>query len=209
MKTKTIELYQFDELSDDAKEKARQWWRNCQDQTDLDHIIDDFETIAEKIGIEFKTHTVNLYGGGKRHEPNIYYSGFCSQGDGACFEGSYRYAKNALAAIKEHAPQDDKLIRIVKGLKDIQKKHFYQIRADITHTGRYYHKHSVSIDVYRQDEKDVSKVIQDSVTEYMKDLMQWLYRQLEKEYEYQNSAEYIDENIRINEYEFNESGCVI
>lgn len=27
MKTKTVTLYEFDELSDDAKEKAREWWR--------------------------------------------------------------------------------------------------------------------------------------------------------------------------------------
>jgi hypothetical protein len=37
-------------------------------------------------------------------------------------------------------------------------------------------------------------------------LMDWLYRTLEKEYEYHNSDEQIEESIRINEYEFDEDG---
>lgn len=206
MKTKTINLYQFDELSESAKEKARDWWRSCQDENDLQHVIDDFETIAEKIGINFSTHKVNLYGGGVRHESNIWYSGFCSQGDGACFEGSYRYKAGFVKAVKDYAPQDKELHRICDTLQDLQKRHFYQLRATINHSGRYYHSNSVSIDVYRQDEKDLPKSVQDDITELMRDLMDWLYRQLEKEYDYQNSNEYIDETIRINEYDFDSEG---
>lgn len=30
MRTEQITVYQFDELSDDAKERAREWWRRCE-----------------------------------------------------------------------------------------------------------------------------------------------------------------------------------
>ncbi len=36
--------------------------------------------------------------------------------------------------------------------------------------------------------------------------MNWIYRQLEKEYEYQNSDECVDENILCNSYTFTEDG---
>lgn len=36
--------------------------------------------------------------------------------------------------------------------------------------------------------------------------MDWIYRQLEKEYEYQNSDECIDENLMGNSYTFREDG---
>lgn len=28
MRTETIEIFTYDELNDDAKERARDWWRN-------------------------------------------------------------------------------------------------------------------------------------------------------------------------------------
>jgi hypothetical protein len=36
--------------------------------------------------------------------------------------------------------------------------------------------------------------------------MRWIYRQLEREYDYQNADAQVDENIRANEYEFYEDG---
>lgn len=41
-----------------------------------------------------------------RYDPKIWFSGFSSQGDGACFEGTYTGTGNALASIKGHAPED-------------------------------------------------------------------------------------------------------
>ena len=39
-------LYQFAELSDEAKEKAREWYRSTADSNDLDSVIEDFARIA-------------------------------------------------------------------------------------------------------------------------------------------------------------------
>jgi hypothetical protein len=79
-------VYEFHELSDDAKELARAWFRDGAGDWDWhDFIYDDFEEICRIFGIELKTCTVRLMGGGARQKPCIWFSGFYSQGDGACY----------------------------------------------------------------------------------------------------------------------------
>jgi hypothetical protein len=43
----------------------------------------------------------------------------------------------------------------------------------------------------------------------MRDFADWIYRQLESEYDYANSDESVDENILCNEYEFDENGKLV
>ena len=47
---------------------------------------------------------------------------------------------------------------------------------------------------------------EDAVTESLRDLAHWLYRQLEREWEYMMSDAYADEGIAANAYTFTESG---
>ena len=47
---------------------------------------------------------------------------------------------------------------------------------------------------------------EDTVIELLRDLARWLYRQLEREYEYQTSNEVTDEAILANEYTFTDDG---
>lgn len=54
------------------------WW---------DSLIEDFAEQLTEVGITADTHEVKLMSGKTRQDPNIYFSGFWSQGDGACFEG--------------------------------------------------------------------------------------------------------------------------
>ena len=92
---------------------------------------------------------MRLVGGGTRAKPCIFFSGFWSQGDGACFEGHYSYAAGAAAAIRAHAPLDVDLHAIADALGAMQRRNFYQLRADIRHHGRYNHEHSMTIAVKR------------------------------------------------------------
>ncbi len=87
-------VYQFPELSDAAKEKARSWYRELGPHDDWwDAVYEDFERVCEILGIRLKTTPVRLMGGGTRAKPCIWFSGFWSQGDGACFEGYWSHAK--------------------------------------------------------------------------------------------------------------------
>ncbi len=76
---RTVEttVYRLDELSDDAKDRARLWYREIA----LDHdwhefVYDDFERICAILGVGLKTTTVRLFGGGTRQKPRIYLRGF-------------------------------------------------------------------------------------------------------------------------------------
>ena len=207
MRTIKKTLFKFDELSDSAKEKARDWWR-ASELSDMDLIDrDDFEAITKILGIKFDEKRVPLMNGSTRGESKIYYSGFCSQGDGACFEGRYSYAKGCAKEIRKYAPQDTRLHSIADQLQELQRKHFYRIEARATHSGHYYHSGCMSVDVYLKGE-DAPRDVEEDTRDILRSFADWIYRQLEKEYEYRMSDENVDENIRINEYEFDEEGRI-
>ena len=55
--------------------------------------------------------------------------------------------------------------------------------------------------------QDMTAEAENSVIEALRDLARWLYRQLEREYEYLSSDEAVDETIAANQYTFTETGC--
>lgn len=202
-------VYRLDELSEAAKEKARAWYREGGFDYDwYDAVYEDFQSIAEILGIHFRTRTVRLMGGGTRQDPCIWFRGFWSQGDGACYEGVWRYDRGAAARLRAYAPQDAVLHRIADRLQAIQRRNFFQLRAEITHHGHYSHEYSMRISVERDSPvgQDMTPDAEDIVTEALRDLARWLYRQLEREYDYLTSDEAVDESLRANDYTFTEAG---
>jgi hypothetical protein len=160
---RTIEtkVYTFDELSDSAKEKAREWYREGNlDYEWWDCTYDDAVKCAECLGIEIATRDRNWRNittgkSGVSKETCIYFSGFCSQGDGACFEGSYSYRKGWRKALKAYAPIDKELLEIGEALQEAQKQVRWGATATIKHSGRYYHERSIDVDVdIPETEKD-------------------------------------------------------
>lgn len=209
MRIEEIQVYTFNELSESAKEKARDWYRSASagDDFEAECVFDDAVTIAGILGIDIATQTVRLMNGSTRQKPRIYYSGFWSQGDGACFEGSYAYAAGASKAIRSYAPNDKDLHAIADGLQAAQRKHFYQLTASVAHSGRYYHEHSTTISV--EDNRDSWRDIGDAesdVADLLRDFMRWIYKQLESEWEFRNSDEQVTEMIECNAYEFTADG---
>lgn len=183
------------------------------DSSDFDCVIEDFRSIAEMIGVDFKTHEVRLHGGGTRQEPNIWWSGFCSQGDGACFEGTYHYAPEASAKVREYC-SDEEVLRIADELTRIQTarillgKSTWEARIIKDRGYHYNHEHTVSIDVDTTDDydEDESNSDVDTIATLMRDLMRWLYKRLDEQNDYVSSDEYIDDQIEANEYMFDEDG---
>ena len=217
MRTITKTAYQFDELPDRAKEKARDWYRGCIDTDDYGAVIEDAVRMAELLGIEIDSRSWENTAGYRGSSPCIYWSGFSSQGDGACFEGSYSYKKGAVKAIKaetsagsdEASKGDLKLLRIAQGLQDLQRPAFYTLTARMGrgHNSNYYsHSGTMAVDVERSDERDVTEDQEETLTELMRDFADWIYSQLDQENDYLYSEENVDESIRANEYEFYENG---
>jgi len=203
-------VYMFDELEDNAKEHARSWFRDACDGDSymFEPVIEDAAKIADILGINLRTYPVKLMNDSTQYDPCIYYSGFYSQGDGACFEGSYSYAKGSSRAIRDYAPQDTTLHMTADNLRDVQQRNFYRLKANVKHRGHYNHEYCTEIDVFDRENnyRDLNDDDVDTIQESLRDFMRWIYRSLEKEYEYQMSDETVDENIRCNEYEFDENG---
>jgi hypothetical protein len=203
-------VYRLDELSDEAKGKARAWYR----QVGLDYdwfefVYEDFERICAILGVDLGTVSVRLYGGGARQKPCIWFSGFWSQGDGACFEGRYSHATGAPRAIRVHAPKDNELHRIADALQAVQRRNFYQLHATVTHRDRYYHEYCMAISVARDSPtlQDMTADAEAVIVEALRDLARWLYRQLEREYDFLTSDESIDEALAANNDTFTDDGC--
>lgn len=201
---KTITLYTYDELSDKAKDRARQWWMECRGPEDFDSVVEDFKQICGIIGIEPKTHEVRLYGGGTRQDPNIWWSvGYC-QSDFAAFEGRYTYEAGCVAKIKAYAPQDECLHAIVKQLADIQKAHFYQLAADVTYSD--YYGVQLEVSKLKDDWAGVGTEAYQELKETFKRLNRWLYGLFREEDEYLSSDEYVTDAMEANGYTFREDG---
>ncbi len=199
MRTAETEVYEFNELSEQAKEHARERYRaNAFDYDWWEYVYDDTKSAAELLGISIN---------------NIQFSGFWSQGDGASFTGDYRYAKGAFKRIKAWAPEDKELHRIAEGIQCLQKQYFYSLRASITRdAGSNYYSHSgtMHVDVWdsrRSMYADLGDA-EDDLADLMRSFADWIYTRLEREFEFLTSDEQIDEAICANEYEFTEDGSI-
>jgi hypothetical protein len=184
-------------------------------------VIDDAATVAEFLGLDINQTAYKTMGGETKYEPAVYFSGFWSQGDGACVEGTWRASDVKVDKLKEYAPQDKELHRIVDGLAEIAKEYpdgYFKVR----HSGRYSHSGCTAFDIElpceafdeaeygspehkRLDEKMSND--EETLKELARDFMDWIYKQLGKEWDFQNSGEQVEESIRANEYEFLEDGA--
>ena len=185
---RTIErtLFKFEELNEEQKERAlndhRHW--NVENFEWWDCTFEDAKTIAGLMGIEIK---------------DIFFSGFWSQGDGACFTGSFSYNKGMVKKVKEYAPKDERLHRIAEDIFDLHRRAFYSTYGRISHTGRYCHERSMSVEHYQERGEDIHWKLWEDV---FADFALWIYRRLEEEYEYLTSDEAVEESLIANEYEF-------
>ncbi len=197
MRELTTNVYTFDELSDEAKEKARGWYRKASegDNYFYENVVEDAKQAFENVGIRID---------------RVFYSGFCSQGDGACFEGAWYARDFKPGKLEEYAPKDEELHRIAKEFQEIVEQ-YPNAAFLVKHSGHYYHRFCTSFDFdidTEDSEKEYPESIkmEEQVTELARDCMEWIYEQLEKGYEFSNSDEQVDETIRSNEYEFTQSG---
>ena len=200
-------VYKFSELDDSGKEKAREWYRSSIEFSDLDHVMDDVTQAGAMLGIEFQTRDVHLMNGSYKKEACIYWSGFWSQGDWLSFEGWYSYKKGALQAIAAEWPQEKDLHDIAKALQDLQKPYFYSLSGTISRIGNYYHAYTMQAEA-ESERRNVARADENALLDLMRDFAFWAYRYLESEYNYQNSDISVEENIILNDYEFNSNGSI-
>lgn len=183
------------------------WW---------EAVYEDFERVCEILGIHIET-TGGTMLDTRPTKPCIFFSGFSSQGDGASWEGSYTPVNlkkehtydRAPAAIRAYASLDEELHRIADALCLLARVYF-PTYARVATNSRYSHAGSMTLDhveVYAEGQyqdsefigDEVVRHIEDELTTLMRDTANWLYRSLEKEYEYLTSDETIIESLEANE----------
>ena len=169
-----------------------------------DGVYEQFVESCTEKGICVDTHDVRTVGGKTVAEPSIYFSGFWSQGDGACFEGRVDDWPKFFAAAGY--PE----------LVDLYEKLTEPLSLSWTHSGHYYHSHSVSFDnellatnPHDEDEDPFQHSVWEQVfqaglvfdkreedfIEFIRDLMDQLYKDLEEEHDYLTDDERVVEYI--------------
>jgi len=205
----TTIVYRLDELSDEAREAARAWYRQADLEPDWhEAVYEDFERVCDLLGVDLGTYPVRRMGGGSRAKPCIWFTGFCNQGDGVCFEGGYAYRKGAARRIRGYAPKDKNLHEIADALQAAQRRNLYQLRAQVRHRGRYTHEYAMDIVVERDSPtaQDMTPGAEDAIIEALRDLARWRYRRLENEYDDLTSDEQVDQGIEASGFTFTEAG---
>jgi hypothetical protein len=191
MKTKTINIYSFSELSEEAKEKAIEYFRNSknEDYDLLNMFSDDVIECLKEDGW---------------NDVKLQYSLSCCQGDGLCFSGKLdlKYFLN-----NEYSQ------KLTKYKVNALCEYIYSVHSK-GNTGHYSYAHENQIDYSENyqdgiERKHIDKLWQDvlgEIKEYYLTLCKKFEKQGYNEIDYQLSDECIKEEIEANEYEFLENG---
>ena len=183
MREMTVTVYSFAELSDDAKKRALNAFRD--------------------INVEFDWWTYGAYdtirAAGKLLGLDI--DGIYFDTDSYCiFDASYEYARGAAKAVKAEFPQDTKLHGIAKDLQALQKRHFYSLSCAVREA-RSMNQYSCFRFGEDYECEDLGDIIDD--------FAHWARVLLRDEYKDLTSDEAVKEIIIINEYEFTEDGKLV
>lgn len=188
MREKIIKLYRFNELSDTAKEKAREWYRSGFEYFWGDDAVNSLKGFCEHFGIHLRDYAVDAFG------PDNYVKADMPE-----------YAED-IAGLRlwKYLQNQDLLTYWNK----YHKKKEPLLNGDCPFTG--YCMDESLLDPIREFMKsppagsDPDKV--KTWEELIEDCFDSWLRAVKVDIEYSYSDEAVDENITINEYEFLEDG---
>jgi hypothetical protein len=214
----TTTVYTYDELSEDAQAKARDWFREGATADDFwsEHVTDDFKGVLKAAGFALDSW---------HGRDALYWSGFGSQGDGACFSATWRADDVDVAALLKDRPvsytdADGKVqtcpsnAALVPLLERAELLAAECPRGSGTSAALLGHCDDACADrdsdlganEHDWTDSDADETLRDALEDLAQDFASYFYRSLEREYEYQTSDETVAENIVANEYEFTEEG---
>lgn len=187
-----VNLYKFKELPEKIQEKVLNKNRYIETENNWDDYI-----------LEEETENLKKYG---FLDCKIHYTGFCSQGDGACFDCS----DFDIDLLINNSDLSQKEKNQLKKIKDYLNINIYKK----SHLHHYYHKKTryIEIEFCNNSDKEYSK-IKKLIEKFEKDIEQTrlnlcyeIYKKLENEYENIISDEYIADLLVNEECEFTENG---
>ena len=205
-RTRTNTVYTFNELSDAAKEKAREWYRDgALDYDWWDFVYDYWQSALDLIGFT---------------DAKISFSGFSSQGDGASFTSGVDFGKVCAFVLGQTDVSEFGDTLTTLDVRQFNERHVdwlwsFDVCNDISYrvirtSSRYSHENTCKVesDGYSAHDSidEAMRVFEEDLEELRRDLCHKIYRSLESGHDYLMSDESVDEMIEANEYEFNEDG---
>ena len=182
MREITVKAYKFNELSDDAKKRALNAFRDINVEYDWwDGAYYIIRTAGELLGLEIGDIHFDAY---------LY----------CIFDADYEYARGAAKAIQAEFPRATDLHDVARKLQDLQKRHFYSLSCAVTE-GRSMNRYECFRFCEDYECKDLGDIIDD--------FAHWARVLLRDEYKYLTSDEAVKETIEANEYEFTEAGKLV
>lgn len=171
METKTVTLYTFCELSQEAQKNVV---KQCQDEG-LDCDPYWYQVLEWDMQDELKALGYD--------DPKVLFSGFGSQGDGACFTATIDVEK----WITTHKKEKD---------FPLLMKNPYEVKFCITHSWQYYYSTSTDVEYECHDtyENECQK-LQELIEKEREELGKKFYKQLEELYDELTSEGYIREML--------------
>jgi len=203
MRIKETQVFQFDELSDDAKERARDWYRRgmAYDYYDSEYLVDEFVTILHACG--FVPETAR-----NSKRPAVYWS---TNPTGAAFSASWSSARSdsaasiaARAAIVADRSTDEVLPGIFGRLANLCADYPECYGLAIA-GGRDGLTQRSDVDTVNGD-CDAEANAGSEFETVVSDLAHWFACQADADEQWRYSDECVDDNIRANEYEFDAEG---
>lgn len=214
----TTTVYTIHELSGAAQRRAIDRHRdfNVDDSFWYEHLLGEYfpELAAEK-GFEITTHPVRLMNGSYRQAPDIFFSGFASQGDGCSFEADVDIEKFILSRKlgKKYRMILDAVRRDWSVWADVHKSdsHYSHEYTMYAHADSDFDPESESGFTIRNEGRHRAFYIlleefEDEVQEEARSLARDFYTKLQEEYDYLTSEEQIIESLDANGMQFTEDG---
>lgn len=218
--------FTFDQLSDKAKEKARDKWRYSPGYLDhgwWEHVYTDAVRVGALMGFEIQDDVSHGTDGKVYTKPDIWFHGFCSQGDGACWSGYLVVAQlqDGLARIKGECPADETLHDIARAGEELFAQFatlaaFNRLCSDDTNRDWPEVTTSMRIQVEgndrhystRTDNSDgnLPMEIEKAADALVESFAAWIFDQLEQENDYLMSDEVVDDALDSACLSFDEHG---
>lgn len=203
--TKTLDIYSIEDVKKNEELKELVLEKNRDINVDNNYWFDDtLETWKERL---------REYG---FIDPDIRFSGFWTQGDGASFTSKDVYLDLYLKAFRPTAYSDRQIKLFLDLIRSYDVVEFYVVRRD----NRYVHEYTTSVwydeylDKFNRCPRLQRFLIQfiEYLRAYMQDKIEELnreiYKDLNDEYGYLESDEAVMEALEANGYEFTEDGRI-
>lgn len=136
------------------------------------------------------------------YDINSYFTGFSSQGDGACFTGRYAYERGGLKTLKLTEPffYWKGMHELAKELQDLQRRYFYRIEAKINRKGSlYYHSNTMGIEMELNVSDFIFMEVEEQLLSIFRKIADLYYETLENYHDYLTSDESVKEFLESNE----------